>query len=290
MVVTTDVTVPHFSLAQTEEIAQFYRENGFAVVKSVFTEEEIARAHVVSDRIKAEMESGALKSRGNSQVICDGESGQARACFWVSMLDEYLDQVRTDSRLLQILEPMIGNSIRQLTNQFHWKPPGTNISVSFHTDRVNRKPDDHFRDLANSFVQLGIAIDPMTADNGPLLIVPRSHLSTEEIREEHGNYSNGHPSRELLANRGYTDEDLVPVLLEPGDVALWHPDTIHGSDENTSDIDRCMYISGYIKASSTWRGNWAFIKGQSVPVPPIDASTPVSPNSCDENWKERFPL
>ena len=290
MSVSLSSTYPSFQLSETEAAAEFYRANGFAVYASVFTPDDIRAAQRACDRIKVGIESEQLRNRGNFMTFRDQDSGLARASFWVSMQEEYLDQMRIDQRLLSILTPLIGQDIRQLTNSLHWKPPGTSVSISFHTDRVNRKPDEHFRDLADSFVQLGIAIDPMTDTNGPLLIIPRSHLSQEEMREDAGNYNNGHPSRAILAERGYGEDDLVAITGNPGDVVIWHPDTIHGSDQNTADIDRCMYINGYIKAQSTWRGNWAFVKGHGVPVPPIDVPAAISPNSIDEDWQRRFPL
>lgn len=281
---------PSFSLADLDAAADFYQTHGFAVFTSIFTTEEIQQAQAATNRIKAGIENGQLQNRGNFMVFCDEDTGLARASFWVSMLEAYLDQLRTDQRILKILEPLIGTHIRQLTNSLHWKPPGTSVSISFHTDRVNRKPDAHFRNLADSFVQLAIAIDPMTMDNGPLLLIPGSHCSQEEMREVTGNYNNGHPSRAQLTARGYTESDLVAIIGKPGDIVIWHPDTIHGSDQNTSQIDRCMYISGYIKAQSTWRGHWAFVHGQGVPVPPIDVPAAISPNSIDEDWQRRFPL
>lgn len=282
--------VETFTIEQSAAAAVFYREHGYMVIKNVFSADEIAEAHEASDRIKTAIESGALQNRGNVLCFRDQDCGLARAAFWVSQLDQRLDALRTDQRVHKILKPLIGSSMRQLTNQFHWKPPGSSVSINFHTDRVNRKPDQDFRDLGNSFVQFAISIDPMTQDNGPLLIIPGSHRSYEEIREAEGNYGNGHPSRDILSQRGYSEEDLVAIISEPGDVVCWHPDTIHGSDQNTSEIDRCIYINGYIKASSTHRGHWAFIKGQSIPVPELDVPLPVSPNSCDEDWIRRFPL
>lgn len=286
----TTATFPSFSLQQSAAAADFYREYGFAVCKHVFSSEEIARVHAATNRLKAGIEAGTLQSRGSINCIRHHTSGKARANYWGSIIEPELDALRTDQRMLQIIKPLLGDSIRQLTNHLHWKPPGTTVSVNFHTDRVNRKPDGHFRDLGNAFVQTAIAIDPMTPDNGPLLVVPGSHKSAKEMREDEGNYGDGHPDRSILAQKGFTEEDLYPVIAEAGDVVLWHPDTIHGSDQNNSDIDRCIYINGYIKASCTWRGHWAFIKGQGIPIPPIDVPVAVFPNACDERWQERFPL
>lgn len=37
----------------------------------------------------------------------------------------------------------------------------------------------------------------------------------------------------------------MPLLLKPGDVVFMHPHLIHGSDSNTSDKRRLMFINGF---------------------------------------------
>ena len=62
------------------------------------------------------------------------------------------------------------------------------------------------------------------------------------------------------------DEGKTSVLdLAPGDVALWHVHTLHGSGPNRSAIDRRFYINGYVIAGNCDRGEWAFRDG--VPCP-----------------------
>ena len=60
-------------------------------------------------------------------------------------------------------------------------------------------------------------------------------------------------------NRSLDDDDVRHVgldpagarvlELQPGDVALWHLYTVHGSGPNRSATDRRLYINGYVKAS-----------------------------------------
>ena len=85
-----------------------------------------------------------------------------------------------------------------------------------------------------------------------------------------GNFVAGDISRNYLTGEGFSEEDLLPIYGEPGDVVLWHVDTIHGSEMNQSSQDRCLYINGYVDARNCMRGHWAFINSQGVPLPPVD--------------------
>ena len=53
----------------------------------------------------------------------------------------------------------------------------------------------------------------------------------------------------------------IDLELDPGDVALWHVFTIHGSGPNVSSIDRRLYINGYVTANNCDRGEWTFRDG-----------------------------
>ena len=61
------------------------------------------------------------------------------------------------------------------------------------------------------------------------------------------------------------DPQAVEVLaLAPGDVALWHLYTLHGSGPNRSAADRRFYLNGYVRAADCDRGEWTFRDGRSV--------------------------
>ena len=55
---------------------------------------------------------------------------------------------------------------------------------------------------------------------------------------------------DLAATLDVGSSDLDAVEMEPGDVVLWHPYTIHGSPPNKSDSkSRKFYVVGYMAAS-----------------------------------------
>lgn len=259
--------VSAFAPDQGEAIRAYYLQHGYAVVRGVFPRAEIAAVQAEAERIRARaLAYGASFNIGNFCTVVD--RGALRAALWPALVSPAIDAVRTDPRLLALVRPIIGDTLRSLTSQFHWKPPGSALGVNFHTDRANRTPHAEYRDVGESFVQTGLAIDPMVSENGPLLVVPGSHRRTRVLIEDEGNYGNGDAKRGILARAGYAESDLLPLLAEPGDVVLWHPDTIHGSDLNRHPtLDRCLFINGYIDARATHRGYWAWIRGQGVPAP-----------------------
>jgi len=99
---------------------------------------------------------------------------------WPSYIDLALASYRADRRLLAILEPLIGRDLKQIINQCHWKAPGAVAGdYNFHQDVRFRRPRAAFRDLATSYIQTGIAVDPHTHRNGAMRVLPGSHRQGE---------------------------------------------------------------------------------------------------------------
>lgn len=264
-----------FTLNDLPLAAAYFQEHGYAVIRRVFAPDEVARLHAESERIRAQAAAYQRSFRsGNFITVVD--NGIVRAALWPALISPICDAIRTDARMLAIVRPLIGSTLRSLTSQFHWKPPGSPVGVNFHTDRANRTPAPEYRDIDTSFVQTGLAVDPMVAENGPLLVVPGSHRRAQVLMDASGNYGTGDAGREIVTQGGYREEDLLPLLAAPGDVVLWHPDTIHGSDLNRhATLDRCLFINGFITARATHRGYWAWINGTPVPAPDPWCPTPL---------------
>lgn len=264
-----------FTPGEREAIAECFHEHGYALIRNVFNTDEVAALKSATDRVKRQgLEVGKSFRHGNLGywITDDAHIGtNVIGMQWPSYNEAVLELHRRDPRMLALLEPLIGHNIRQIVNQLHWKTPGSTFAVSFHRDRINRRPAEAFRALATSYVQTATVIDPMTADNGALLVVPGSHLrKPRSVHPGTGNFVAGNVSRAYLSNEGFCDADLVSIYAQPGDVVLWHVDTIHGSEMNESNEDRCLYINGYVDARNCMRGHWAFIEGQGIPLPPID--------------------
>lgn len=257
------------SPGSNDHLTQF-RDQGYAVLRGVFTAGEVAEMAAAFDRIRARALAGGRSWRDRNVYFClDEEQGSGpvlRYAQWTAWLEPDLELVRRDPRLFGILEPLIGRDIKQIINQLHWKPPGARAEFGFHQDSRSRRPREAFRDLATSYVQSGIAVDPQRAENGAVAIVPGSHRLGELPFDPERPSMHEALDPADLQRLGIDPESVVTLELAPGDVALWHVHTLHGSGPNTSAIDRRFYINGYVTAANCERGEWAFRDGEPCPL------------------------
>lgn len=186
---------------------------------------------------------------------------------WFSWINERLEYLRRDPRLLSLLEPILGNDIKQIANQIHWKPPGGKLtSYRFHQDIRFRERPEAFEDIEHSCVNVGLAIDPQTEGNGALRIIPDSHRNGYLGLSDDGPIMTGTNSQEELRAVGLDPDSVIVCELEPGDIVIWTLLTVHGSAPNRSARDRRFNINSYARAGSTDRGEWAFKAGVSTPL------------------------
>lgn len=255
--------------ASTPAAAAFHAD-GYAVVRGLFSTAEVAVMAESFDRIEARALAGGRNWRDRNtffRLADDPRAGRVlRLVQWPGWIDAGLEQVRRDPRLLEILQPLIGHDLKQIINQMHWKAPGSDAEFGFHQDSRSRRPRAAFRDLANSYVQTGIAIDPHLADNGAMVVCPGSQRLGELPFDPERPSMHEALDRADLARLGIDADNTVTLELAPGDVALWHVHTLHGSGPNRSGIDRRFYINGYVTAENCDRGEWAFRGGEPCPL------------------------
>ncbi len=252
-----------------DHVAQFHAQ-GYAVLRGVFQPDEVAAMAAAFDRIHSRALAGGRSWRDRNVYFClaeeEGRGPLLRYAQWTAWLEPDLEKVRRDLRLFAILEPLIGRDIKQIINQLHWKPPGAKAEFGFHQDSRSRRPRAAFRDLATSYVQTGIAVDPQRRENGAVVVVPGSHkLGELPFDPERPSMFEALDGADL-ARLGLDPDTIVTLELDPGDVAIWHVHTLHGSGPNISAIDRRFYINGYVTAANCERGEWAFRDGAPCPL------------------------
>jgi hypothetical protein len=256
------------------DLAGYWRD-GYAVVRGFFGADEIAEISAALDQLYAEgVEHGRCFRHGNLfyNVARDGDGEPlVRMVQWPSYHQPVLNRVRLDTRFAELLEPLIGRDLKQIINQVHWKAPGSLGDFAWHQDSKSRRPASAFRDLATSYVQTGLALDPHRPESGCLRFIPGSHLRGD-LRMGSETHSLGAAMKnEALEAVGLSASDAIDLLLEPGDLALWSPFLVHGSGTNRSDHKRRLYINGYVRATDCDRGEWAFRNGAPVPLGPKPA-------------------
>ena len=251
-------------------MAAAYVRDGYAIVRGVFDADEIERIGAAVDQIHREaLAHGRSFRHGNLfyklAPAPDAESAPAvRMVQWPSYHQPVLEAVRTDRRMATVLAPLIGDDLKQIINQLHWKAAGPGADFAWHQDSRFRKPHDAYRNLGSSYVQTGLAIDPHVKASGAMRFVRGSHLAGS-LDLDLGEEVLGREMADTALTRvGLSAADVVDLDLAPGDLALWSPYLVHGSGVNSSAHQRRFYINGYVRAEDCDRGEWAFSGGEPV--------------------------
>jgi ectoine hydroxylase-related dioxygenase (phytanoyl-CoA dioxygenase family) len=252
-----------------------FREHGFAVVRGVFTADEVATLADAFDRVHERGMAYPASYRDGNVLFRQGRDSRLgrvlRLVQWPSYFDATLDRMRKDPRMLAILAPLIGEDIKQIINQMHWKTPGAAATeFGYHQDIRFRRPREAYRNTLWSYVQTGVAIDRHGAMNGGMTFLPGSHRLGELDIPGQGAVMDQAAEVAALERLGLDSTNLVSLELEPGDVALWNLYAVHGSHTNRSVMDRRFYINGYVRADDCDRGAWTFRRGA-----PVDLGAPV---------------
>jgi phytanoyl-CoA dioxygenase PhyH len=257
------------------ELAHYWRD-GYAIVRGFFTGPEIHEISDALDQLHAEgVSHGRCFRHGNLFYNVARQAGGGeplvRMVQWPSYHQSVLNRVRIDTRFARLLAPLIGGDLKQIINQVHWKASGSLGDFAWHQDSRSRRPGWAYRNLATSYVQTGLAIDPHTPESGCMRFIPRSHLRGDLGMDCSKKALGTSPTDSALEAVGLSAADAVGLLLEPGDLALWSPYLVHASGTNRSDHKRRFYINGYVRAADCDRGEWAFRGGEPVPFGPRPA-------------------
>jgi len=244
-----------------------YGRDGYAIVRGFFDACEIAEMAAAADQLYAEgLKHGRCFRHGNLFYNVARGSGEAfvRMVQWPSYHQPVLNRARLNPRFAELLDPLIGGNLKQIINQVHWKAPGSLGDFAWHQDSRSRRPPPAYRNLASAYVQTGLAIDPHGPNSGGMRFIPRSHLRGD-LHMDCSAHSLGTAMNDKgLEAIGFSNADVVDLILDPGDLALWSPYLVHGSGTNRSSHKRRFYINGYVRAGDCDRGEWAFRDGRPV--------------------------
>ncbi len=258
------------------------RDQGFAIVRGFLDQDQVAAVRTAVDAVYEEGVKHHATYRDKNlcfEILNDPEAMKRVMvqAYWFAWINPVMEAQRRHPRYLEILEPLLGPSIKQIANQIHWKPPGAKYSsYRFHQDLRFRERPDVFTELTTSYFTTALAINRVDAENGALCVFPGSHKRGYlGLGDDHEWVLNGQDAGSAnraeaeLRAAGLDPDDAVVCELEPGDLVIWTLLTVHGSGSNRSDRDRPLILNSYVRAdNSPERGEWAFRDGVSTPLGP----------------------
>ena len=219
-----------------------YDRDGFIVVPDVFSPAEIAELRAVTD----EFERNAPHVAANDDIY-DLEDSHSAAEPRVRRIKAphlhhpaYFRASRNDT-VVAILKELWG-SVRFDTGKLNMKSAGFGAPVEWHQDWA------FYPHTNDDLAAIGIMLDDMTMQNGPMLVVPGSHKGP--IYDHHGPDSRFCGAMDPAA----CDIDLsqaLPCLGRAGSVTVHHVRAVHGSATNVSGAARRFLLFQY-RAADAW--------------------------------------
>jgi len=247
--------------------------DGYAIVRGFLPPAELARIDAETKRIEQEAlrQHHATYRHGNLlfEILNDPKARRRvlLQAHWTAWISPLMERMRRSEHYFSVLQPLLGEDIKQISHQVHWKPPGAKYTFyRFHQDARFRQGSNRDFDNWRSNVNTGLAIDPQTVENGALRVIPRSHRLDYLGLSDDGPIMVGQTQDEELRRAGLDPNDIVTCEMEPGDLLLWTLFTVHGSAPNISHYDRRFMINSYARAADSDRGEWAFRGGVSTPL------------------------
>ena len=217
-----------------------YDRNGYLAIENVLTVAELEELRRVTDKF-------VEKSRNvaSNDKIFDLEPGHSatspsirRIKHPVSRHPVYAGYAR-HLPILEIVECLLGADFRYHNNKLNMKNRGDGSAVEWHQDWA------FYPHTNDDLLEVGIALDDMTVENGALMLIPGSHKGKTWNHHQDGMFVGG------ITDPTFRPDGAVSVTVKAGGITLHHVRMIHGSRPNRSDKSRRMLFIGFC-AINAW--------------------------------------
>jgi ectoine hydroxylase-related dioxygenase (phytanoyl-CoA dioxygenase family) len=224
-----------------------YDRDGFIIVPEVFSPAEIDELRQVTD----EFVRNAASVAANDEIYDLEDSHSAREPRVRRLKAPHLHhpayfRASRNAKVVAILKDLWG-SVRFDTGKLNMKSAGYGAPVEWHQDWA------FYPHTNDDLAAVGIMLDDVDSENGPMLVVPGSHKGP--VWNHHG--ANGRFCGALdPANSARSGGDLdlsraMPCLGKAGSVTVHHVRAVHGSATNFSGRERRFLLFQY-RAADAW--------------------------------------
>jgi phytanoyl-CoA hydroxylase len=232
----------------SDQDVAFYRDNGYLLVPDALQRREVEELRRVTD----EFVERARQVAAHDEVY-DLEDSHSAAEPRVRRIKTphlwhpvYTALVRHPN-ILTVLKKLWGPSIRFDVSKLNMKAAVYGAPVEWHQDWA------FYPHTNDDLAAVGIMIDAVDEQNGPLLVIPGTHKAPIFDHHEGGVFCGA-----MDPARREVDYDAAVALTGPaGSITIHHCRTVHGSATNTSGRPRRFLLHQYRAADA-----WPLLAGQ----------------------------
>ena len=220
----------------TAEQLKHYDDEGYVIVKSLFTKEEAALLHEssVGDTVISE----------NSYELLDASGFKTKLALWYTPGSDIYGMMSRSQKIVSAVKQLLGGEVAHFHSKVMQKAPFTGGAWEWHQDYGYWYKDGF---LYPDMLSVMIALTPSIIENGCLQVLPGSHKMG---RVEHLNTGEqvGADAEKVEAYSKL--REIVYCELQPGDGLFFHCNLLHSSGQNRSANPRWSIISAYNKISN----------------------------------------
>ena len=217
-----------------------YRASGYLAIEDVLTAAELEELRRVTDEfversraVTANDEIFDLEPRHSA-----AKPSLRRIKHPLTRHPVYAKYARHE-RILDIVENLLGPNLRSHNNKVNMKNHGDGSAVEWHQDWA------FYPHTNDDLLEVGIALDDMTAENGALMVMPGSHRGQTWDHHQDGLFVGA------ITDPAFSGDGAVPVTVGAGGITLHHVRMVHGSRPNCSMKPRRMFFIGFC-ATDAW--------------------------------------
>ncbi|MBI3922125.1 MAG: phytanoyl-CoA dioxygenase family protein [Armatimonadetes bacterium] len=215
----------------TEPQVQEFMQDGYLILSSLFDEEEIG---ILQQACKLDP---AFQKHAHG--LDDGEGGVSRLTLWNQAGEDIYGAFARCERVVNAMEQLLGEEVYHWHSKMSIKEPYKGGAWTWHQDYGYWYLDGC---LSPDLASIYIAVDRCSKENGCIQALRGSHRLG---RVEHGRFGDQTGADPERTDAAMQRLELVYAELEAGDAFIFHSNTLHRSDQNTSPHPRWGLICCY---------------------------------------------
>lgn len=225
----------------TEEQLDSLSRDGFLQIQGVLSPSEV-------EAVISEMKELASRTevREDERTVVEMSSNEVRSVFQVHETSRIVSRLAADKRISGAAKQILGSDVYVHQSRVNFKPAFEGKEFSWHSDFETWHTEDGLPSMRT--VSFSISLTQNYSYNGPLLLIPGSHLTyvscVGETPEEHYRDSLkfqqlGVPDRTNLTKLYEEADRQIEVCTGgPGDAVIFDCNTMHASPSNISPVPR----------------------------------------------------
>jgi len=208
-------------------IAEAYHQNGFEIVRGLFSADELRR---VATEVQSYLQDAISAPEPGEVQYEDGATKSLRCVFRMEKRSDYFRKLLGDPRLIRIVEELFGGAeVVQDGVMLIDKAPHAAYEFPYHQDNAYQ-----FWDPPEA-VAATLALDAATAENGAIVCLQKSHTIGVLPHQPSGVRGASLGLVEAPDSAAYRE---VALSMKPGDLALHHVNVIHRTGPNQTEDHR----------------------------------------------------